>query len=149
MQIKVYTASEKDLPVLASIERAIFSDAWSDASLASHLSSPFSVSLLLSVDGLPIASLTGSLLPPEGEIYRVAVLPDYRRQGFGARLLSEFLSLAGERGAEELFMEVRESNLPAQALYASFGFAEYARRRGYYSDPREDAILMKRNSRKD
>ena len=149
MQIKVYTASEKDLPVLASIERAIFSDAWSDASLASHLSSPFSVSLLLSVDGLPIASLTGSLLPPEGEIYRVAVLPDYRRQGFGARLLSAFLSLADGRGAEELFMEVRESNSPAQALYASFGFTEYARRRGYYADPREDAILMKRNSRKD
>ena len=149
MQIKVYNATENDLSVLANIEKAVFSDAWSLSALSSHLSAAYAVSLLLSVDGIPVACLTGSLLPPEGEVFRVAVLPDFRRKGYGARLLSAFLELAGARGAEELFIEVRKSNLPAQALYTAYGFTEYAERKNYYANPREDAVLMKRSAGKD
>ncbi len=149
MQIKVYKATQNDAELLAKIEEAVFSDAWSLASLKSHLDGVCSVTLVLTADGAPVGSLTGTLFPPEGEVYRVAVLPEYRRRGLGRALLSEFLHTARTAHAEELFIEVRASNLAAQGLYRSFGFAEYGVRRNYYKAPIEDAVLMKLTLGKD
>ncbi|MEM1385492.1 MAG: GNAT family N-acetyltransferase [Pseudomonadota bacterium] len=81
----------------------------------------------------------------EAEILTLAVILDARRQGLGRALLDRALSVARERGAARLFLEVRLGNRAARALYAAAGFAETGRRRDYYAVPgggREDALIL-------
>ncbi|OYT73195.1 MAG: ribosomal-protein-alanine N-acetyltransferase RimI [Chloracidobacterium sp. CP2_5A] len=78
----------------------------------------------------------------ELHISNVAVYPEARRRGLGRRLLQEALYTGRLYGATTAFLEVRQSNHAAQALYASLGFAAIARKRGFYSDPPEDGLLM-------
>lgn len=80
----------------------------------------------------------------QGELGNVAVARDWRRRGVGARLVDACIARAGERGARELFLEVRPSNITAQRLYLRFGFEAVGRRRNYYVAPAEDAIVMRR-----
>ena len=82
------------------------------------------------------------LVLDEGYIGNVAVTPGHRRQGVGDALLAALTALGRERGLAFLTLEVRESNLPARRLYEKHGFRPAGCRRGYYSRPREDAILM-------
>jgi len=75
-----------------------------------------------------------------GEVLLIGVHPDYRRRGIGKQLMKALLDEAN-RG-ENIFLEVRDSNQPAKALYESLGFSEIARRHSYYRDPVEDAVIM-------
>jgi len=77
------------------------------------------------------------------EIENIAVTEQARRRGLGARLLGEFLEHARNHGAEAVFLEVRESNQPARALYEKWAFVESGRRTRYYRDPEEDAIVYR------
>ncbi len=81
----------------------------------------------------------------EVEVHNLAVRPDARRQGLGRALLRHALTLGRARGARRAFLEVRAGNKAARALYAACGFALDGRRRDYYSEPREDALLLVRN----
>ena len=78
----------------------------------------------------------------EMEIYRIAVLPNRRRLGYGKMLLNKAKEYAINQGVKRCFLEVREGNLAARKLYGSFGFAEIDRRRRFYRLPDEDAIVM-------
>lgn len=80
---------------------------------------------------------------PEAHIMNIAVNPDTRRQGLAGEMLSVVVALARERRIEECLLEVRESNAPARGLYEKFGFAAVGRRRGYYQESGEDALVMK------
>jgi ribosomal-protein-alanine N-acetyltransferase len=80
----------------------------------------------------------------EGEIANLAVSDDARRTGIGARLLDHALDVARERAATVVFLEVRESNAAARALYASRGFEVAGRRAKYYRKPIEDALVLRR-----
>src|SRR5437764_285093 len=86
--------------------------------------------------------------PGEAQLLNLTVAPEVRRLGIGRTLLGRFLADACARGAEQCFLEVRVSNIPAIALYAREGFAPVARRIGYYpsaaAGPREDALVMRR-----
>ena len=89
------------------------------------------------------------LAPGEAQILNISVVPDARRQGFGRTLLQQFLDDARRFGAEQCFLEVRVSNVPAIMLYEGAGFAPIARRNNYYPPvspdfPREDALVMRR-----
>lgn len=79
----------------------------------------------------------------EGELLRIAVHPDARRQGIGHALLGAVLSAGADACPLGVFLEVRASNVAARRLYASEGFIDHGRRRDYYDAPREDAILMR------
>ncbi|MBV8052679.1 MAG: ribosomal protein S18-alanine N-acetyltransferase [Acidobacteriaceae bacterium] len=79
----------------------------------------------------------------EWEIENLAVAATARRKGLGTRLVREVLDVARGHGAQEIFLEVRESNLPGRALYEKSGFTLAGRRKGYYSSPPEDAILYR------
>lgn len=80
---------------------------------------------------------------PEWEIESIAVTGSARRRGLGTRLLGEFMDLVRSRGGQEIFLEVRESNLAARALYEKWAFVETGRRKMYYADPPEDALIFK------
>ena len=72
----------------------------------------------------------------------IATHPDYRRQGIARKLLTYTLQSAMREGVQSSFLEVRESNLAAQDMYRKFGYVEVGRRKRYYRDNNEDAILM-------
>ena len=79
---------------------------------------------------------------PEVHISNVAVKPANRRSGIGSKLVYSLIHWAESRNACELWLEVRESNISAQAMYRNFGFIESGFRKAYYKNPREDALLM-------
>lgn len=80
----------------------------------------------------------------QAEIGNIAVAPDARRSGIGRLLLDAALARVRERGARECFLEVRESNAAARALYESFGFVVIDRRKRYYTKPVEAAVVMRK-----
>jgi [ribosomal protein S18]-alanine N-acetyltransferase len=80
----------------------------------------------------------------EMHVMNLTVSPESRRRGLGRFLLRLALDLAARRGAHEAFLEVRDGNAPARALYRGAGFTEAGRRRGYYHKPPEDAVILRR-----
>ena len=88
-----------------------------------------------------LAFLVARRVDAEWELENIVVAGASRRRGLGARLLSEFVAYARARGGQGMFLEVRESNRSARALYRKLGFEETGLRKSYYSNPREDAIL--------
>ncbi len=126
---------------MTEAERAVFSDPWSASAIRAQLLSPLAVSLILESAGQPQGYLLASSIPPEGELYRIAVLPTARGLGFGRILLSSYIEEENKRGCDRLFLEVRESNSAAIRLYESLGYQKAVTRRRYYKNPTEDAVL--------
>ena len=127
---------------ICRLEKEIFSDAWSEEAVRSLLISEFSYSFVAVRDGVTVGYFLGSCIVPEGEVFRIAVAPEYRRRGIGYRLLSEVIRRGRADGLELFFLEVRSQNEAARMLYQSLGFTEDGVRRGYYKNPGDDAILM-------
>lgn len=127
---------------LAVLEQLSFSDPWSEGMLQETLASKHVA--LLTWGEEPLGYLMLLSLPPEGEILNLAVHPDCRRQGCASALLREGEALLRREGVEVLYLEVRASNAPAIALYEGFGFSAVGRRKRYYRNPVEDALVMKK-----
>ena len=138
-------AAPADAAALTALENACFpGDAWSEGSLLSHLSTPLCLTCLMEDGGEVIGYASGRALPPEAEVYRVAVLPRARRRGIGLSLLGALeLRFAGH-GCDRFFLEVRASNAPATRLYESLGYEKVGVRRRYYRAPDEDAALYEK-----
>jgi ribosomal-protein-alanine N-acetyltransferase len=85
----------------------------------------------------------------EAEILNLAVVPRWRRRGIGRALMEGALQAAAASGVRRFFLEVRESNVGARAFYSGLGFRETGRRRGYYRNPDEDALLLSRTDRQE
>ncbi|HVZ83533.1 MAG TPA: GNAT family N-acetyltransferase [Terracidiphilus sp.] len=90
--------------------------------------------------GFAVASLT----PPEAELESIAVAPACQRRGLARGLFGALAAELRIAGVTEVVLEVRPSNGPARALYAALRFAEAGRRTGYYADPHEDALVLRR-----
>lgn len=138
-----------DAPAIAKAEVEIFPDPWSERDITSLVSSEGSMCYTAFVDGRIAAYLVGRQIAPEGEIYRLATLPEYRLRGIAYRLLDYAVKCERGRGLEVLFLEVREKNAPARALYSSYGFREIATRKNYYKNPTDNAIIMLLSSEAD
>src|SRR5688500_8796871 len=141
-------ARPSDVPEVAAIEAEAFTDPWSLSSFRSLVSGGL-VWFRVAVDD-DTDQVIGYILvwfaADEAELANIAVAPSVRGRGVGAALLDEALSAAEERGTVRVFLEVRDSNERARALYASRGFEEVGRRRGYYRRPVEDALILRRTS---
>jgi ribosomal-protein-alanine N-acetyltransferase len=87
--------------------------------------------------------IVGKSLQQEWEIENMVIAARVQRLGLGSRLLGEFLDLARGRGAQAVFLEVRESNVAARRLYEKCSFVESRRRKVYYREPDEDAIVYR------
>ena len=104
--------------------------------------------LVLIAEEISTQAETGALgflvaqhLPPEWELENVVVAPTARRNGLGKRLLNELLAAAKKTDSTAVFLEVRESNVPARTLYEKAGFEQTGRRKAYYTNSSEDAVL--------
>ena len=133
-----------DIPQIAALERLCFSDPWSEGSVASELENELSLWLVAEEDGTVRGYIGSQSVPPDCDILNLAVAPDARRQGLGQQLLQALLDALHRRGIERVFLEVRPTNVPARALYAALGFEEIGRRKEYYVNPVEDALILRK-----
>ena len=131
-----------DVPAVAALEKLCFSDPWSERSIASELENPLSLWLVWEEDGTAAAYLGVQCVPPQADVMNVAVSPALRRRGIARALFAEMQRRLPE--IDELFLEVRASNSGAIALYRTLGFAQVGRRPNYYLDPREDALILRK-----
>lgn len=153
-------ASAADIPAMIELERQCDTAAhWTEGQYRAALpacGAALTARLMLVVEqdeqgkaGSQRKSFLGGFLVarhlgPEWELENIVVSPALRRQGLGARLMEEFLSRAQAVGSEYVFLEVREANRAARAFYEKYGFEETRRRRGYYSNPQDDAVVYQR-----
>ena len=143
MQVSVREICSLDAEALALLERACFTDAWSKEMVVATLQRRDFCGVILHLDGECVGYVLGLSLFENAEILRIAIAPDYRKRGLGAQLLDAFIALVKKRGAREIFLEVRESNLAAQRLYLSRAFEKFHLRERYYSNG-ENAVEMKK-----
>ena len=146
MTLSIRPATATDLPAMMALEkRAATAAHWSGEQYQALFrgSDPGRVALVIQeesgLQGFVIARVQGE----EWEIENIAIAGPARRRGLGTRLLGELLDLARAQGAAAVFLEVRESNQAARALYEKWAFLESGHRRRYYRDPEEDAILYR------
>lgn len=142
-------ATAADAPAIARAEDEIFPDAWSERDICDTICSEGAMCYCAVTEGELLGYIIGRTVMPEGEIYRIAVLPKYRKRGIGYRLLDYCVKSERGKGLECLFLEVRSKNAPAIALYRAYGFTECGIRRGYYKNPDDDAILMLKANKQD
>lgn len=143
MNYRLRTATAEDLAAITHLEATCFDDPWSEGAIASHLASPSGLAYLaVGDDGTAIGYILGLSLGEESELLRVGVLPAHRIIGIGWNLVDYFLFKLIPLGTKVCYLEVRESNYAAQALYESNCFVEVGTRKNYYKNPTEDAIVM-------
>ena len=133
---------EKDVKQITYLEKICFSDSWSEKTITQLLDSRLDRCFVLESQGAVRAYGIIRILADEGEIFRVAADPSKRRLGLGSKLMEAMTEYAKAQGAARIMLEVREGNLAARSLYKSRGFQEEGKRKDYYSDPKEDGILM-------
>lgn len=143
MPYRIRAGVPRDAAALHALERRCFADAWSEASFREALTSAWSFVLVADAADGVLGYLIGREVGGAGEVLNVAVAPEARRRRIARGLLESGIARFATRGAEEVFLEVRESNSAAQLLYADFGFRVVGQRAGYYRQPPEDALIYR------
>lgn len=138
-------AHADDLDAIMGIETSTFeNDAWSPQNMAAELASRHTYYLV--AERVGVEAYAGLFAPrgsEQADIQTIAVGESARRQGLGRVLMQALIGEARERGARELFLDVRADNPGAQALYTSLGFEQIAERPGYYQPDNVDALVMR------
>jgi [ribosomal protein S18]-alanine N-acetyltransferase len=133
-----------DLPQVMLIELSTFTMPWSESTFRGLLRRKDSDLFVADLKGDVAGYAVFWSVLDQGELGNVAVDDESRGHGIGTKLIQAVLDCADERGVREVFLEVRKSNVRAQDLYKSFGFSEVGRRKNYYLEPLEDALVMKK-----
>ena len=141
-EYKLMRSHERDINMISAIEKVSFVDPWSRDSIERIIGSK---------NGCCISAISGDVVVGYGfsrtvvdecEILDLSVSPKFRRQGIGKAVLEKMLEGAKSAGAETAYLEVREGNKAALALYEEVGFSVTGRRKNYYRYPTEDALIM-------
>ena len=132
------------VPTVAALETICFSDPWSEKSVASELSNPLSLWLVALQQGEVVGYVGSQTVMGETDMMNVAVHPEHRREGIAKALIEALIQALKEHESHCLTLEVRASNGPAIELYDGLGFSEVGRRRNYYRNPKEDALILRK-----
>ena len=137
--------TERHVAQVAELEKICFgSAAWSEKSVASELTNSLAL-WLVAVEGDRVAGYVGSqTVCDETDMMNVAVHPEFRRQGIGEKLVEQLVTELKGIGSHALMLEVRASNGPAIGLYEKMGFQQVGLRKNYYRDPKEDALILRK-----
>ena len=130
---------------IAEIEALCFSSPWSLKSISSELTNPLSVWFVAVEDGTVVGYIGSQTVLDESDMMNLAVLPGYRKQGIGKKLVEMLISHLRADSVSCLTLEVRASNEAAIALYDGLGFFEVGRRPNYYTKPKEDALILRKD----
>ena len=129
---------------VAELEKLCFSAPWSENAVRGELTNPLSL-WIVAVDGDTVAGYIGSQsVMGEADMMNVAVSPSYRRQGIAEKLVVSLVEKLAEQNVLSLTLEVRASNEPAIALYEKLSFLQVGRRPNYYTKPKEDALILRK-----
>ena len=134
-----------DLEEIDRLEKESFSDPWSKKAFEVQLNDGTSLMLVARSRqdrGQIVGYLCAYLILVELQLASVAVRPEFRGEGIGETLVREMIKQGVAAGAEEVWLDVRESNAAARRLYEKLGFREVYRRKHYYRRPKEDALVM-------
>ncbi len=147
MQIRLLCVG--DVEAVAAIEAGCFSP-WSSEQITAELERQVGLALVaVTSAGVVQGWCCGLLADVDAELLKVAVRPPWQRQGVAASLLKELGRRFAARGGEQIFLEVRSQNIAARKLYAKQGFQETGRRKNYYKEPADDAVILIRRLNKD
>lgn len=135
------TLTDEFVEQLDNIEQTCFHGSWTREMLLEEINNPLCVLTTAMRGGTVAGFALGKTAADEAELYQIAVLPEYRRQGIAAQLLTELHALLKEKGAACCFLEVRSKNSAAAALYEKIGYCKISTRKGYYGD--DDAVIYK------
>ena len=142
--MKIEIANIDEIDDILQIEHSSFTDPWSKSSFEEAINSDnITVYSVTNDNGNMVGFSCLLMIDYEAEILNIAVDRNSRNQGIGTLLATHMINICRSNGVEDIFLEVRESNVSARALYDKLGFAEIGKRKKYYSNPPADAILMK------
>lgn len=143
MIIRNMTAA--DVHQVAQLEKVCFPDPWSERSVSSELTNPLSL-WLVALEDDKLAGYVGSqTVMGETDMMNIAVDPEFRRRGIAEKLVDALVAELKARESHCLTLEVRASNDAAKALYGKLGFSQVGLRKNYYRNPKEDALIMRKN----
>lgn len=136
--------NDSHVEAVAQLEQRCFNDPWSVNSIKSELNNPLSLWLVAVEDGFLAGYVGSQSVMGWSDMMNLAVAPEYRRQGVGERLVNALIERLRENQISCLTLEVRVSNLTAIALYDKLGFQQVGRRPNYYRNPKEDALILRK-----
>lgn len=129
---------------VAELEKQCFSSPWSEKSVSSELSNPLSLWIVATENNRVVGYVGSQSVIGEADMMNIAVAPEYRRRGVANALIIELISQLASRDVHSLTLEVRASNIPAITLYEKLDFVQVGCRPNYYSSPKEDALILRK-----
>lgn len=142
MEITLSLMDKDDIDDVLIVSSLSLKESWSHSSFLKELENPLAKYIIAKYGGKVVGFAGVWVIIDEGDITNIAVHPDFRRHNIGSKLLSSLIEHSKEWGCKALTLEVRASNLAAQNLYEKFEFKQEGIRKKYYSDNKEDAIIM-------
>ena len=142
--IRIKNMAAEHVVQVAELEKICFSMPWSKNSIASELNNIYALWLVAEDNGAVVGYIGSQFSHPEADVMNVAVTPDHRREGIAEVLVDSLIMELKRIGCSSLTLEVRASNDPAIGLYQKIGFHEVGRRKNYYRNPKEDALILRK-----
>jgi len=142
MDFSIEKMTQQDVRGIYEIEKECFSVAWSENSIREELENELAFFYVCKIQGKVIGYGGMHYVSKEGYIDNIAVTSSYRKQGIGKMILQKLEDKVISTQGELLTLEVRQSNADAISLYENFGFITEGIRKNYYSDPKENALIM-------
>ena len=141
---RIIPMEQQHVAQVAQLEKRCFSDPWSEKSVAEELRNSLSLWLVCVEDDQVLGYVGSQTVLGETDMMNIAVSAAHRRQGIGEALIVSLVEQLKKRQSHCLSLEVRESNAAAIALYEKMGFHQVGRRPNYYRNPREDALILRK-----
>lgn len=142
MTINISLMTKEDIDDVINVGLLSLKESFSKGAFLKELSNPIAKYLVLKSNDVIVGFIGVWTILDEGHIMDIAVHPQYRNKGIGSLLLEFLISKLESFGLKSMTLEVRASNIVAKALYKKYGFEEEGVRKGYYSNNKEDAIIM-------
>ena len=142
--MEILLMNESHVEQVAQLEKVCFSAPWSENSIRGELLNPLALWLVAVEEERVIGYVGSQSVMGEADMMNVAVDPGCRRSGVGRKLVETLVADLARRQVNSLTLEVRASNGPAKALYEQLGFAQVGRRPNYYRNPKEDALILRK-----
>ena len=132
------------VPAIAELEKRCFNDPWSEASIASEVDNRLSLWFVATENSQVIGYVGSQTVLGETDMMNIAVHSEFRKQGIGTALINHLIKELKLRGSHSLMLEVRASNISAISVYKNLEFIEVGRRKNYYRNPKEDALILRK-----